>query len=55
MNLMYLDALSEWNRGDEMSSRSILNRLVKLFPDYTPAKLIHDQLSGGSEAGLNRS
>ena len=39
-DLMYLDALSEWNRGDELSSRTILNRLVNQFPQYSPAKWV---------------
>lgn len=42
---MYLDALSQWNRGDETMLRCILNRLVKQFPQYTPAKKIYEQLS----------
>lgn len=42
---MYLDALSQWNRGEETMSRCILNRLVKQFPQYTPAKTIYEQLS----------
>lgn len=44
-DLMYLDALSEWNRGDEISSRTILNRLVNQFPHYMPAQWVVDQLS----------
>ena len=42
-DLMYLDALSEWNRGEELSSRTILNRLVNQFPHYTPAKWVIGQ------------
>ena len=43
-DLMYLDALSEWNRGDELSSRTILNRLLTQFPQYSPAKWATEQL-----------
>ena len=43
-DLMYLDALNHWNRGDEVSSRCILHRLVKQYPNYVPAKRIVDQL-----------
>lgn len=44
-DLMYLDALSEWNRGDELSSRTILNRLVNQFPHYAPAQWVVENLS----------
>jgi enhanced entry protein EnhC len=43
--LMYLDALNEWNRGDERSTRMILDRLVTQFPDYSPARRAHEQLN----------
>jgi enhanced entry protein EnhC len=43
--LMYFNALSEWNRGDEWSSRIILDRLVTQFPDYVPAKRAYEQLN----------
>ena len=42
-DLMYLNALNEWNRGDELSSRIILNRLVHEFPQYMPAKWVTEQ------------
>ena len=44
-DLMYFDALSEWNRGDEDLSRLILKRLMTQFPQYTPAKRAYDQLN----------
>lgn len=44
-NLMYLDALSEWNRGDEVLSRMILNHLVIQYPDFVPAKQIYEQVN----------
>ena len=43
--LMYLDALNEWNRGDEGSSKLILHRLMTQFPDYDPAKRAYEQLN----------
>ena len=42
--LMYLEALSEWNRGNEGASRQILERLTMQFPDYDPAKQAYAQL-----------
>ena len=44
VDLMYLDALSAWNRGDEKSSRIILDRIMTQFPNYTPAKRAYEQL-----------
>lgn len=44
--LMYLDALNEWNRGDEVLSRMILQRLVIQYPHFAPAKRVYDQLNG---------
>lgn len=44
-NLMYLDALNEWNRGDELLSRMILQNLVTQYPDFVPAKQIVEQLN----------
>jgi enhanced entry protein EnhC len=43
--LMYLNALNEWNRGDEGTSKLILNRLMMQFPDYVPAKRAYEQLN----------
>ncbi|MGL5741628.1 MAG: SEL1-like repeat protein [Legionella sp.] len=43
--LMYLDALNEWNQGDEVLSRMILQRLVTQYPNFTPAKRAFDQLN----------
>lgn len=42
--LMYLNALNDWDRGDEHSSRVTLDRLMSQFPDYTPAKRAYEQL-----------
>ncbi|KTC74282.1 enhanced entry protein EnhC [Legionella birminghamensis] len=48
--LMYMDALNEWNRGDETMSRMILDRLMTQFPHYIPAKKIYEQLNQQSKA-----
>ena len=45
VDLMYLDALNEWNRGDERSSRMILDRILSQFPHYEPAKRAFEQLN----------
>lgn len=42
---LYFTALSEWNRGDELLSRSILRQLVKQYPHYAPAKRTYEQLN----------
>ena len=43
--LMYFNALNAWNRGDERSSRIILDRLLTQFPHYVPAKRAYEQLN----------
>jgi enhanced entry protein EnhC len=49
-DLMYLDALSEWNRGNETTSRMILNRIMKQFPHYAPAKRAYEQINQQGKA-----
>lgn len=49
-DLMYFDALSEWNRGDEDLSRMILRRLMTKFPQYVPAKRAYEQLNQHSNS-----
>lgn len=44
-DLMYLEALSAWNRGDERSSKGILDVLMAQFPEYSPAKRAYEQLN----------
>lgn len=44
-DLIYLDALNEWNRGDEVLSRMILQRLVTQYPNFIPAKRTYEQLN----------
>ncbi len=43
-DLMYFEAINEWNRGDEMSSRRILDRLMTEYPQYVPAKRTYEQM-----------
>lgn len=45
VDLMYLDALNDWNRGDELSSRLILDKIMTEFPHYIPAKRAYEQLN----------
>ena len=47
---VYLDAMNEWNRGDEVLSLMILQRLVTEHPHFAPAKHIYEQLN---QAKLN--
>ncbi|MDP1602349.1 MAG: endopeptidase IV [Legionella sp.] len=51
-DLMYLDALSEWNRGNETLSRMILNRIMSQFPQYAPAKRAYEQLNQQGKATI---
>ncbi len=44
-NLMYFDALNEWNRGDEILSKMILDKLLSQFPQFAPAKRAYEQLT----------
>jgi|GEM_PF-620713 len=44
-DMMYLEAMNEWNRGDEVTSRSILKTLIKTHPGYDPAKRAYEQLN----------
>ena len=51
-DLMYLDALNAWNRGDEVSSRMLLSNIMTQYPNYTPAKQTYDQLGQSMKAGF---
>ena len=42
---IYLEALNEWNRGDELASRMILQRLVTQYPNFVPAKRAYEQIN----------
>lgn len=44
-DFMYLEALNQWNQGDEILSRMILQRLVTQYPNFAPAKRTFDQLN----------
>jgi len=50
-DLMYLDALNTWNRGDEATSRMMLNHILNEYPDYSPAKHTYEQLGQGTHVG----
>lgn len=45
VDLMYMDALNDWNRGDENASRVLLNKILLQFPHYMPAKRAYEQLN----------
>ena len=45
VEMVYFDAIREWNRGDEVLSRMILHRLLNKYPDYQPAKRAYEQLN----------
>ncbi|MFC3909180.1 tetratricopeptide repeat protein [Legionella dresdenensis] len=44
-DLIYMDALNEWNRGDETMSRMILDKLRTQYPQFAPAKRAYEQLN----------
>lgn len=44
-DIAYFEALNEWNRGDEIMSRMILQRLVAQHPNFAPAKQAYDQIN----------
>ena len=62
-DLMYLNALGAWNRGDEDSSRKIFSDLLAQYPNYGPAKQVYEQLMGlnsvvsrqGADAAIAKS
>lgn len=47
-DLLYLEALNDWNRGDELSSKRRLDQIMAQFPNYSPAKRTYEQLHQGS-------
>jgi enhanced entry protein EnhC len=47
VELMYLDALNQWNCGDAIQSKQIFNRIRSEFPDYIPAKRTIERMSLG--------
>lgn len=46
---MYVEALDNWNRGDEQASRQMLRALVKQYPDYLPARKALERLGWSSD------
>lgn len=51
-DFMYLQALNEWNQGDEILSRMILQRLVTQFPNFAPAKRAFYQLNQAQKENI---
>jgi enhanced entry protein EnhC len=49
---MYLDALNEWDRGDEVLSRMILHRLVTQYPNFVPAKRVYEKLNEAKRVSI---
>lgn len=47
---LYWDALNEWNRGDAVLSKMMLERLLEEYPQYAPAKRAYEQLSRPQKA-----
>lgn len=43
VELIYRDALNDWNRGDERAYKQLLSQIVKTYPDYQPAKQAYEQ------------
>jgi enhanced entry protein EnhC len=41
---LYLDAISEWNRGNENLSKKILARIIIQYPQFVPAKKAFEQI-----------
>lgn len=47
VELMYLDALNQWNHGDEAQSKMIFDCIRAQYPDYIPAKRVYEQMRLG--------
>ncbi len=47
VELMYMDAINQWNCGDEVRAKLLLNHIRTQFPDYIPAKRACEQLGVG--------
>ena len=47
VEIMYMDALNQWNCGDEVHAKKMLKNIRAHFPDYIPAKLICEQMGIG--------
>lgn len=47
-NLMYMDALNEWDRGKESVSRVMLHHLVTQYPQFELGKKTYDELNRNS-------
>ncbi len=47
VELMYLDALNQWNCGDQIRSKMMFDRIRAQFPNYIPAKRTYERMSFG--------
>lgn len=47
VEIMYMDALDQWNCGDEVHAKKMLESIRTHFPDYIPAKRICEQMGIG--------
>jgi len=47
VELLYLDALNQWNGGDNAQSKMIFERIRNQFPDYIPARRTYERMSLG--------
>ena len=47
VELMYMDALNQWNCGDAIRAKLILSHIRTQFPDYIPAKRTCEQMDLG--------
>ena len=47
VELLYLDALNQWNVGDNEQSKYIFERIRNQFPDFIPARRTYERMSLG--------
>jgi enhanced entry protein EnhC len=47
VELLYLDALNQWNCGDERHSKQLFDRIRYEYPNYIPAKRMAQRMSLG--------
>lgn len=47
VELLYLDALNQWNCGDNAQSKMTFERIRNQFPDYIPARRTYERMSLG--------
>lgn len=47
VELLYLDALNQWNCGDHVQSKMTFERIRNQFPNYIPARKTYERMSLG--------